>query len=74
MWIWLRDHSHDDATFHPATMQRQLHTADRPGDAVLFDNWRVLHGRLAYTGHRHLAGGYINREDYERRRRMLTRT
>lgn len=43
----------------------------QPGDAMLFDNWRVLHGRLAYTGHRHLAGGYVNREDYESRRRML---
>ena len=44
-----------------------------PGDAVLFDNWRVLHGRLAYTGRRHLAGGYVNREDWESRRRMLAR-
>jgi trimethyllysine dioxygenase len=41
----------------------------RPGQAVLFDNWRVLHGRAAYTGHRHLAGGYVNREDYESRLR-----
>ncbi len=38
---------------------------------MLFDNWRVLHGRLAYTGHRHLCGGYVNREDYLSRRRML---
>ncbi|MEO6654076.1 MAG: TauD/TfdA family dioxygenase [Ilumatobacteraceae bacterium] len=45
----------------------------QPGDAMVFDNWRVLHGRLAYSGHRHLAGGYVNREDYESRRRMLAR-
>lgn len=43
----------------------------RPGDAVLFDNWRVLHGRAAYSGHRHLAGAYVNREDYESRLRTL---
>ena len=42
-----------------------------PGEAMLFDNWRVLHGRTAFTGHRHLCGGYVNREDYESRRRVL---
>ena len=36
---------------------------------MLFDNWRVLHGRLSYTGHRHLCGAYVNREDYESRLR-----
>jgi trimethyllysine dioxygenase len=38
---------------------------------MLFDNWRVLHGRAAYTGHRHLCGAYVNREDFESRRRVL---
>ena len=51
----------------------QWRRAMGPGDAVLFDNWRVLHGRLSYTGHRHLAGGYVNREDWESQRRMLAR-
>jgi trimethyllysine dioxygenase len=37
----------------------------RPGNAMLFDNWRVLHGRRAYTGRRHLCGAYINHEDFE---------
>lgn len=41
------------------------------GTAMLFDNWRVLHGRTAYTGRRRLCGGYLNREDYESRRRVL---
>ena len=45
---------------------------DPPGDAMLFDNWRVLHGRTAYTGHRHLCGAYVNREDFESRRHVLT--
>jgi trimethyllysine dioxygenase len=45
-----------------------------PGSAMLFDNWRVLHGRTAYTGHRHLCGGYVNHEDFESRLRLaLTR-
>ena len=26
-WIWLRDHAHDEETFHPITMQRNIHTA-----------------------------------------------
>ena len=43
-----------------------------PGDAMLFDNWRVLHGRTSYTGHRHLCGAYVNREDYESRLRLAT--
>ncbi len=42
-----------------------------PGEAMLFDNWRVLHGRFAYTGRRRLCGGYVNREDVESRLRQL---
>jgi trimethyllysine dioxygenase len=41
-----------------------------PGEALLFDNWRVLHGRTAYEGHRRLCGGYVNREDVESRLRV----
>ncbi len=43
----------------------------RPGLAVLFDNWRVLHARTGFTGHRHMAGFYLNREDLESRLRLL---
>lgn len=43
----------------------------QPGEALLFDNWRVLHGRAAYTGLRRMCGGYINREDIESRLRQL---
>ncbi|MCU1397480.1 MAG: Trimethyllysine dioxygenase [Acidimicrobiales bacterium] len=42
-----------------------------PGEAMLFDNWRVLHGRCAYTGLRRMCGGYVNREDVESRYRQL---
>ncbi len=43
----------------------------RPGEALLFDNWRVLHGRTAYTGRRQLCGAYLNHEDFESRLRLL---
>ena len=43
----------------------------QPGEALLFDNWRVLHGRLAFTGERRMCGGYLNREDIESRLRTL---
>jgi trimethyllysine dioxygenase len=41
-----------------------------PGEAMLFDNWRVLHGRKAYSGTRTLCGAYLNHEDFESRLRM----
>ena len=42
----------------------------RPGEALLFDNWRTLHGRHAYTGKRTMCGAYINHEDFESRLRI----
>lgn len=44
-----------------------------PGQAMLFDNWRVLHGRTAYTGSRRLCGAYLNHEDFESRLRLAGR-
>lgn len=41
----------------------------RPGDALLFDNWRALHGRREYTGKRTMCGAYLNHEDFESRLR-----
>lgn len=29
-----------------------------PGRALIFDNWRVLHGRSSFTGKRRMCGGY----------------
>ncbi len=49
----------------------QLRTHLDPGRALIFDNWRVLHGRLAYRGKRTLCGCYLNREDFDSRRRVL---
>jgi len=42
-----------------------------PGTALLFDNWRTLHGRRAYQGNRRLCGAYLNREDFDSRLRVL---
>ncbi len=52
----------------------QFEFAMRPGDMVVFDNWRVLHGRRAFQGERHIAGGYINREDVESTTRLMSAT
>ncbi len=59
--------------FHAHLSDEALHLRLqlRPGLAVAFDNWRVLHARTGFTGHRHMAGFYLNREDLESRLRML---
>ncbi|MEM1331893.1 MAG: TauD/TfdA family dioxygenase [Actinomycetota bacterium] len=49
----------------------QFELAMRPGDMVVFDNWRVLHGRRAFRGERLIAGGYVNREDVDSTARRL---
>ncbi|KAJ3294844.1 hypothetical protein HDU79_010352 [Rhizoclosmatium sp. JEL0117] len=42
-----------------------------PGLAVIVDNWRVLHGRSAFTGHRRVCGSYHGYDDYRSRVRDL---
>lgn len=37
------------------------------GEALVFDNWRILHGRTEYKGKRKMVGTYVNREDLESR-------
>ncbi|KAF2633629.1 Trimethyllysine dioxygenase [Macroventuria anomochaeta] len=41
-----------------------------PGRVLIFDNWRVLHGRSSFTGKRRICGGYINRDDWMSRVKM----
>ncbi|KAK2064652.1 trimethyllysine dioxygenase [Colletotrichum caudatum] len=36
----------------------------QPGQVLIFDNWRVMHGRSAFEGRRRIAGAYINRDDF----------
>lgn len=42
---------------------RQWRHQLKAGEALVFDNWRLLHGRTAYSGKRKISGCYINRED-----------
>lgn len=37
----------------------------KPGTVMIFDNWRVLHGRLSYTGKRTMTGCYVARTEYQ---------
>lgn len=41
---------------------------------AVFDNWRVLHGRAAFTGKRRMCGGYINRDDWVSKFRQTNMT
>jgi trimethyllysine dioxygenase len=41
-----------------------------PGRVLIFDNWRMLHGRSEFTGKRRICGGYINRDDWVSRFKM----
>lgn len=47
--------------------KNELWVQNRPGKAVIINNWRVLHGRAAFTGNRRLCGAYINYDDYKSR-------
>ncbi|KAM5342400.1 hypothetical protein ACJ41O_013366 [Fusarium nematophilum] len=40
-----------------------------PGRVVIFDNWRVMHGRSAFEGIRRICGAYIPRDDFVSRYR-----
>ena len=42
-----------------------------PGTVLFFDNWRTLHGRHAFNGHRHMCGAYLNMEDFQSKLRVL---
>jgi alpha-ketoglutarate-dependent taurine dioxygenase len=44
-----------------------------PGDVLLFDNWRTLHGRMSYVGRRIFEGCYHNHEDFVSRLITLRR-
>ncbi len=46
----------------------------RTGMALIFDNWRCMHGRMGYSGTRTFYGCYHNRADYESRLRTLRQT
>ena len=55
----------------------ECHYRLRPGELLVFDNRRVLHGRAAFdpsTGRRHLQGCYVDRDQLLSRIRVLERS
>ena len=42
-----------------------------PGMVLFIDNWRVMHGRSAFTGLRHVCGCYLPRDDWLGKARVL---
>ncbi|KAJ5834410.1 Trimethyllysine dioxygenase TmlH [Penicillium robsamsonii] len=50
---------------------KEIWTKLKPGSALMFDNWRMLHGRSEFTGKRRMCGGYVNNDDYISRLRLL---
>ncbi|KAJ5748161.1 uncharacterized protein N7511_009857 [Penicillium nucicola] len=50
---------------------REIWTQLEPGTALMFDNWRMMHGRSQFTGKRRMCGGYVNNDDFISRLRLL---
>lgn len=44
-----------------------------PGTMVVIDNWRVMHGRSAFTGQRRMCGAYVGNDDWKSRLATLRR-
>lgn len=42
-----------------------------PGTVLIFDNWRIMHGRAQFTGKRALCGGYVSRTAFLSKARTL---
>ena len=53
--------------------RNQLKFRLAPGEAVLFDNHRLMHGRTGFTGPRHLQIGSVNRDTFISEMRVLER-
>jgi gamma-butyrobetaine dioxygenase len=54
----------------------QLQFKLQPGDLMIMDNYRLLHGRTGYalgTGHRHMRQCYMDRDSVGSRRKVLAR-
>lgn len=43
----------------------------KPGTVMLFDNWRLLHGRKEYKGKRVMSGSYVSRTEFMSVARMM---
>ena len=56
---------------HDESLQAKF--ALRPGDALIVDNYRLMHGRTSYQGARHLRHCHIDRDEMFSRYRMACR-
>ena len=45
--------------------QYQWRRVLKPGELLIFNNWRILHGRSSFSGERKMSGCYINKEDFD---------
>ena len=44
-----------------ANQDNEIRFMLEPGNILFVDNWRVTHGRTAFTGHRIMSGCYVTR-------------
>ncbi|KAL4896537.1 hypothetical protein BDV59DRAFT_170923 [Aspergillus ambiguus] len=49
----------------------EIWTQLEPGTALIFDNWRMMHGRSEFHGKRRMCGGYTNNDDFISKYRLL---
>lgn len=63
-------------TLHELVLEpaRTLRLNLQPGEVLLIDNHRVLHGRTAFTGDRRVCGAYLDRVTWESRWRATLLT
>ncbi|XP_041280181.1 trimethyllysine dioxygenase, mitochondrial isoform X3 [Onychostruthus taczanowskii] len=64
-------HAHRALTAELRRPDNELWVKLKPGKVLFVDNWRVLHGREAFTGYRQLCGCYLTRDDVLNTARLL---
>ncbi|XP_061659245.1 trimethyllysine dioxygenase, mitochondrial [Syngnathoides biaculeatus] len=55
--------AHRELTVELRRPENELWVKLTPGKVIFIDNWRVMHGREAFTGLRRLCGCYLSRDD-----------
>lgn len=51
--------------------QNEIFYQLKPGQCLIFDNWRCFHSRTEFTGKRRMCGAYLNRDDFMSRLKLL---
>uniref|UniRef100_A0A8C6UF39 Trimethyllysine dioxygenase, mitochondrial n=1 Tax=Neogobius melanostomus TaxID=47308 RepID=A0A8C6UF39_9GOBI len=63
--------AHRELTTEMRRPQNELWVKLKPGTVLFIDNWRVMHGRESFTGHRQVCGCYMTRDDVLSAARVL---